>query len=80
MQFAEVERVALAWILGDDDPDLCRCNTEDEGRGGRKEAEKTTACCVVAGEDTVEGRAVFVKAVDDEDCKEKSEAVQESKG
>lgn len=80
MECAEIEWVALAWVLGGDNVDLDRCDTEDKGRSGGEEAEEATSCCLVAGENAVEGRAVFVKAVDDEDCNERSEAVQESKG
>jgi hypothetical protein len=69
VEFAEVERVVLAWVLGDDDVDLEGCDAEDEGGGCGEEAEEAAACCVAAGEDAVEGRAVFVEAVDDDDCK-----------
>lgn len=61
----------MAWVLRDDDVDLSRCNAEDEGRCGGEEAEEATSCCVVAGEDAVERRAVSVEAEDDEDCKRK---------
>lgn len=69
MKFAEIERVALAWVLGDDDVDLDRRDAEDEGGGGGEEAEEATSCCVVAGEDAVEGSTVFVEVIDDEDCR-----------
>jgi hypothetical protein len=70
VEFAEVERVVLAWVLGDDDVDLEGCDAEDEGGGCGEEAEEAAACCVAAGEDAVEGRAVFVETIDDDDCKE----------
>jgi hypothetical protein len=30
-----------------------------------------TACCVAAGEDGVEGRAIFMETDDDDDCKDR---------
>jgi hypothetical protein len=67
VEFAEVERVVLAWVLGDDDVDLEGGYAEDEGGGCGEEAEEAAACCVAAGEDAVEGRAVFVEAIDYDD-------------
>ena len=55
MEFAEIEWVVLTWVMSGDDPDLERCDTEDEGRGCGEKAEETAACCVTAGEDGVEG-------------------------
>lgn len=68
VQFAKVERVVLARVLGDDDVDLDGCYAEDEDGGGGEEAEEAAACCIAAGENAVEGRAVFVEAIDDEGC------------
>lgn len=56
------------WVLGDDDVDLDGCDAEDEDRGNGEEAEEAAAGCVAAGEDGVEGGAVFVEADDDEGC------------
>ena len=71
MEFVEVEWVVLAWVLGDDDVDLDRCDAEDESGGCGEEAEETASCCIAAGEDTVEGREVLVETEDDEDCTER---------
>lgn len=56
------------WVLGDDDVDLDWCDAEDENGGDGEEAEEAAAGCVAAGEDIIEGGAVFVEADDDEDC------------
>lgn len=68
MEFAEVEWVVLARVLGDDNVDLDGCDAEDEDGSGGEETEEATTCCVAAGENAVEGRAVLVEAIDDEDC------------
>jgi hypothetical protein len=70
VELAEIEWVVLAWVVGSDDPNLEGCDAEDEGRGCGEEAEEAAACCVAAGEDGVEGRAVSVETDNDEDCKE----------
>jgi hypothetical protein len=69
VEFAEVEWIVLAWVVGGDDPDLEGCDAEDESRGCGEEAEEATACCIAAGEDGVEGGPIFVETNDDEDCK-----------
>lgn len=69
VEFGEIEGQVLVWVLGDDDIDLDGCDAEDENRRNGEDAEEATASCVAAGEDIVEGGAVFVEADDDEDCK-----------
>ena len=68
MEFAKVEWVVLAWVLGDDNVNLDGCDAEDEDGSGGEETEEAAAGCVATGEDTVEGRAIFVEAINNEDC------------
>jgi hypothetical protein len=44
----------VVWVLGYDDEDLDWSDAEDEQSCNGEETDKTTACCVAAGQDAVE--------------------------